>query len=64
MFSKKARRAECEHRNIVTVRNAGIERTVCEACGNVSLRGLEGLSGSVSRSQFERESERSHAIVG
>ena len=64
LFSKKARRAECEHRNSVTVRNAGIERTVCEACGMVSLRGLEELSGSVSRNQFERESERSHAIAG
>lgn len=64
MFSKRARRAECEHHSSVTVRHAGIERTVCESCGNVSLRGLEGLSGSVSRNQFERESERSHAIVG
>lgn len=64
MFSKRVRRVECEHHNSVTVRHAGIERTICEACGNVSLKGLEGLSGSVSRSQFERESERSKALVG
>jgi hypothetical protein len=56
--------AECEHLNIVTVRNSGIERTVCESCGHVSFRGLEGLSGTADRSQFERNVERSRQPVG
>ena len=66
MFAKKGRlaRAECEHLNTVNVRNSGIERTVCEACGHVTFRGLEGLSGTAHRSQFERIAERSREPVG
>lgn len=60
----KLAHAECEHPSTVTVRNAGIERTVCETCGHVSFRGLEGLSGSVDRRQFEREGERAAEYVG
>lgn len=65
LFSKKNRstRASCEHINTVTVRNGGIERTVCESCGNVSFRGLEGLSGIASRDQFERDVERSESAA-
>lgn len=65
MFVRKPRpaRADCEHLDTVTVRNSGIERTVCETCGHVSFKGLEELSGSVKRSQFERASERSTTLV-
>ena len=60
----KLARGQCEHLNKVTVRNGGIERTVCESCGHMSFRGLEGLSGSVDRGQFERDMERSKNMVG
>lgn len=65
MFARRGKlaRADCEHAETVTVRNAGIERTVCETCGHVSLKGLEGLSGTVSRSQFERASEKSESVA-
>jgi hypothetical protein len=59
VFSRRGRPArDCGHVKTVTVRNAGIERTVCELCGHVSFRASEGLSGSADRSQFEREIER------
>lgn len=66
MFVRKGRltAAECGHPRIVTVRNSGIERTVCESCGHVSFRGLEGLSGTADRSQFGRIVERSGQPVG
>lgn len=66
MFSRRDRfaRGECEHTSTVKVRNSGLERTVCETCGNVSFRGLEGSSGRPSRGQFERVVERSHSISG
>lgn len=60
MFARKNSRAVCAHERSVTVRTAGIERTVCERCGKVSIQPLEALSGRVDRSSFERESERSH----
>jgi hypothetical protein len=62
VFSRRGRPArECDHAKSVIVRNAGIERAVCEACGRVSFRALEGLSGTAVRSQFEREIERARA---
>jgi len=27
----------CEHQHTLVVRSVGVERTVCEACGNVSF---------------------------
>jgi hypothetical protein len=66
MFTRRARlaRPDCEHEKTVTIRNAGIERTVCESCGHVGIRGLDGLTGTARRSQFNRESERASAPVG
>lgn len=67
MFARKERRheyADCEHSSSVTVRSSGIERTVCESCGHVKFRGLEGLLGTVDRSQFERQIERVKQPVG
>jgi hypothetical protein len=60
VFAKRGRgaRVRCEHEKTITVKNAGIERTVCETCGRVSINAEEGLSGTVSRSQFERVVER------
>lgn len=60
----KLARPDCEHVTTVTIRNSGIERTVCETCGHVSFRGLQGLSGKASRSQFERASERASSMAG
>jgi len=60
VFAKRGRgtRAKCEHVNRITVKNAGIERVICESCGHVSINADDGLSGSVTRSQFERVVER------
>lgn len=57
-------RPDCEHLETVTIRNGGIQRTVCETCGHVSLKGLENLSGKASRRQFERASERASSLAG
>lgn len=66
MLSRKGRvaRGRCDHPNTITVRNGGIERTVCESCGHITFRGLEGLSGKADRSKFERDVERTEETVG
>lgn len=60
--NKRSTRARCEHRDVVTVLNAGIERTVCETCGRVSFEAHESLTGGAERSQFERDID--HQPVG
>lgn len=62
--TKRPARARCEHVNLITVRNAGIERTVCEGCGWVSFTAHEIVSAGVERSRFEREVERPRRPVG
>ena len=57
-------RTDCQHGKTVTVANAGIERSICEACGHVSFQAREGLSGSARRSQFERIAERADSMAG
>jgi NAD-dependent SIR2 family protein deacetylase len=66
MFARRGKfaRAECAHDKTITVRNAGIERNVCESCGHVSFRAEDVLSGEVSRDRFEREVERTRSTVG
>lgn len=66
LFARRRRpaAADCTHAKTITIRNSGIERTVCEECGYVSFRAQEGLSGNASRTQFERESERTQSTVG
>ncbi len=60
---RKRARGQCSHPSSVTVRNSGIERTVCETCGHISFRGLEGLTGNAQRRQFEREVERAESPI-
>jgi len=60
MFARRARFAnvDCDHPTTIIVRNAGIERTVCESCGRVSIRPLRDSFSAVDRSRFERPVER------
>lgn len=38
---RRDRQDSCEHKSIVTTRNHGLERQVCEACGRVSMKLLD-----------------------
>lgn len=65
MFNRWARPAStsCEHSHRMTVRASGIERAVCELCGHVRFRAVEGMSGTVERSQFRRASQPSDRVT-
>lgn len=62
--TKRTARARCEHQNLITVRNSGIERTICEQCGRVNFTAHEIVSAGVERSRFERDVERQQQPVG
>ncbi|MGH8915913.1 MAG: hypothetical protein ACRDZM_15540 [Acidimicrobiia bacterium] len=55
---RRIRQDRCAHRVTMTVKSAGIERVVCEACGHVSVHFLSDLSGEVDRDRFARSIER------
>ncbi len=58
--NSKPNASRCPHENTVNVTTLGIERTICEACGNVSVLFSDGLEGEVDREQFARQADRIH----
>lgn len=55
--SMRARPERCAHVSRVSVIVAGIERTVCDACGHVSFASLGELTGEVERRRFARPAD-------
>ena len=47
-------RANCKHSETIAITSAGIERIVCDACGNVSFMFLDGIMDEIDRDLFAR----------
>lgn len=47
----------CRHSSTIAVTTSGLERHVCEACGNVAVRYEFSISGDAKRENFARVSE-------
>jgi hypothetical protein len=52
------RTADCRHEATVSVISGGIEREICEGCGNVTLRYESFITGTPDRSKFAREADK------
>ena len=53
----RTRPAECAHDACLSVNAAGVERSICEICGHISVRFLSELSGPVTRAHFARPAD-------
>lgn len=53
----RTRPAECAHETCLTITAAGVERSICETCGHISVRFLSELSGPVTREHFARPAD-------
>jgi hypothetical protein len=51
------RTAQCSHAITVSVISNGLERVVCEQCGDINLRYESMISGDVRREAFARHQE-------
>ncbi|MGA7097767.1 MAG: hypothetical protein WB245_09395 [Acidimicrobiia bacterium] len=49
---------DCPHPSTLSTTTAGLERIVCESCGHLSVRYLDGLDHPVDRRQFARPADR------
>lgn len=47
----------CTHRSTVSVISGGVERVICEQCGDMTIRYESMISGDVDRKAFARRSE-------
>lgn len=49
--------ATCRHEQTVSVISEGVEREICEDCGNVTIRYESMIEGSVQRAAFSRKAD-------
>lgn len=49
--------AACRHERSVSVISDGLEREICEGCGNVTIRYESVIDGSIDRNVFAREAD-------
>ena len=54
-------RAQCAHSETLTTITAGIERSVCETCGHLSMSYVSEFCGPVERAVFARQIDEMHA---
>lgn len=52
------RKTDCRHEETISVISGGIERVVCEGCGNVTLRYESFITGALDRSKFSRDADK------
>jgi hypothetical protein len=57
MHQRFKRTAQCTHTSTISVISNGLERVICEQCGDVNLRYESMISGDVKREAFARAQE-------
>lgn len=51
---------ECRHTQTLSTITAGLERTVCEDCGHLTISERGGLDGPIERARFARPADSLH----
>jgi hypothetical protein len=50
----------CTHDRSISVIADGLERVICEGCGDITIRYESMISGDITRSQFARKADALH----
>lgn len=59
----RTRPGECHHDHVLTITACGVERSICETCGHISVSFVSEVSGPVSRGHFARPADESDLDV-
>lgn len=51
------RTVDCDHHSTISAIQSGLERVVCEDCGDVTVRYQSTISGKPTRDQFARHAD-------
>ena len=63
ILGRSRRKTACTHENVLSATSVGIERKVCEDCGNVSLRyEITAFASKLDRGYFSRDADRLAAL--
>lgn len=58
----RIRPGECGHETFLTVSAAGVDRSICEICGHISVSFPSEVTGPVTRRHFARPADGSGTI--
>jgi hypothetical protein len=58
----RIRPGDCSHYTVLTVYAAGVERSICETCGHISVTFSSEISGPVTRDHFARPADLAGAV--
>lgn len=53
----RIRSGQCPHEVRLAVTAAGVERSICETCGHISVQFVSEMSGPVTREHFARPAD-------
>lgn len=56
-IKSRTRPRECAHDTTLAVLAAGVERSICEICGHISVRFVARVTGPVTRNHFARPAD-------
>jgi hypothetical protein len=57
---KRTRPELCMHKETLTTITCGLQRIVCESCGNVGVRYIRPIAGPIDRRRFARQADLIH----
>jgi len=57
-IKQRTRPGGCLHESALSVTAAGVERSICETCGHVSVRFVSAITGPVYRDLFSRPADQ------
>lgn len=53
----------CSHEESISVIAGGLERVICEDCGDVTIRYESMIASDISRGQFARKADALHQLA-
>jgi len=62
-FNNRINTETCAHSATIVVNSSGLDRSICESCGHVSVSFNTDITGEVSRSAFAREADERHETM-
>ena len=54
----RPRAGQCLHETTLAIAAAGVQRSICETCGHISVRFLSEMEGPIFRNRFARPADQ------
>ncbi len=58
----RTRPGECHHDHVLSITACGVERSICEICGHISVSFVSEVAGPVTRGHFARPADDADVV--